>query len=759
MSLSINTNNSALVALEALNATQAQLSSAENTVSTGQKISNAADNPAIYAIAASMNGNLQGLSAVSDSLSLGAQVVSTANTASNFITSTLQTLQNTVTAAGQTGIDASAMAAQVLSAIDTINGYARNATFSGVNLLTSGSDAVNAYNGTTLQTLSNLQGSTIQFASAAGSDTTLADKLGLSTGSAAGSAASASTQSIFSALNASNVTHIDTSNLTTSNITLGNGTSAGTTLTVGNKTFEFVQSGDQVSTAGNVAVALDTGFSTTSALSALTAALNGSGISATLNSDNSLSVQGAAYTTDVSKMTDGTIVAGNSSTTNTTVTAGTGASAVTYEFTTDASKVAAGNTAVVVAAGATTADEMAALNQASKGAISYDAQSGVIQSAQKLAFNNTITTGSEYYLGGTGGLTASDIVPMDASNPAAPTTVTFAASTHVYEFTTTGQVKNAGDIAVKLDVGFTAADAMKALAATATANGDTTSYVAGTNTLAVAGAATTVQFKNFSASSTTTIPTAAAMSISNDQISSADVSNLKTTDFTAAGDNTDTTLKLGTSTYEFTTTGGVGTTGNIAVKLNSNFTVADALNALVSTATANGDYASYNATAGTLSGIDLTGTNLTTPADYGTPAALSAVSTVPTSTANIQAQSGGYTPTALTQFATSAGKAADQLAVGFKSGVTTAVSALQSAINNMSSVSQTLGNYSNQITGLQSYTSNVSDALTSGVGALTNADMAAASAKLTSLQTKQQLAIKSLTIANSQSQNILSLFQ
>jgi flagellin len=77
----------------------------------------------------------------------------------------------------------------------------------------------------------------------------------------------------------------------------------------------------------------------------------------------------------------------------------------------------------------------------------------------------------------------------------------------------------------------------------------------------------------------------------------------------------------------------------------------------------------------------------------------------------------------------------------------------------MSSVMQNLGNYSNTLSGLSTYSSSLKDAVTNGVSALTDADMAAASAQLTSLQTKQSLAIKSLTIANGQSQSILSLFQ
>jgi flagellin len=88
-----------------------------------------------------------------------------------------------------------------------------------------------------------------------------------------------------------------------------------------------------------------------------------------------------------------------------------------------------------------------------------------------------------------------------------------------------------------------------------------------------------------------------------------------------------------------------------------------------------------------------------------------------------------------------------------------AITTVQAAITKMTAVSATLGNATTQITGMQTFTSDLSDSLTSGVGALTDADLSAESAKLTSLQTKQSLAIQSLSIANSQSQSILSLFR
>jgi flagellin len=84
---------------------------------------------------------------------------------------------------------------------------------------------------------------------------------------------------------------------------------------------------------------------------------------------------------------------------------------------------------------------------------------------------------------------------------------------------------------------------------------------------------------------------------------------------------------------------------------------------------------------------------------------------------------------------------------------------VQSAITAANTISATLGAATDQITGLQSFTSSLSSALTAGVGALTDADLAAESAKLTSLQTKQQLATQSLSIANKQPQSLLTLFQ
>jgi flagellin len=57
------------------------------------------------------------------------------------------------------------------------------------------------------------------------------------------------------------------------------------------------------------------------------------------------------------------------------------------------------------------------------------------------------------------------------------------------------------------------------------------------------------------------------------------------------------------------------------------------------------------------------------------------------------------------------------------------------------------------------FVSDLSDSLTQGIGNLVNADMAKESANLTALQTKQQLGIQALSIANQAPSAILSLFR
>ncbi|WP_435164508.1 flagellin [Falsirhodobacter sp. 1013] len=69
------------------------------------------------------------------------------------------------------------------------------------------------------------------------------------------------------------------------------------------------------------------------------------------------------------------------------------------------------------------------------------------------------------------------------------------------------------------------------------------------------------------------------------------------------------------------------------------------------------------------------------------------------------------------------------------------------------------GSKENQLTMQSDFVSKLSDAVETGIGAMVDADMEEASARLQALQVQQQLSTQSLSIANQAPQSILSLFQ
>lgn len=86
------------------------------------------------------------------------------------------------------------------------------------------------------------------------------------------------------------------------------------------------------------------------------------------------------------------------------------------------------------------------------------------------------------------------------------------------------------------------------------------------------------------------------------------------------------------------------------------------------------------------------------------------------------------------------------------------VSMVDSAILDVTNAASTLGADKARIDVQSTFVTALSDAITSGVGSLVDADMNEASTRLQALQTQQQLGIQSLSIANQQTQLILKLF-
>ena len=91
-------------------------------------------------------------------------------------------------------------------------------------------------------------------------------------------------------------------------------------------------------------------------------------------------------------------------------------------------------------------------------------------------------------------------------------------------------------------------------------------------------------------------------------------------------------------------------------------------------------------------------------------------------------------------------------------GITDLESA-QDALDAMKSQAAEYGAMKMRIESQAAFTSQQIDAIDRGVGQLIDADMEAESARLSALQVQQQLGIQSLSIANSNTQNLLSLFR
>ncbi len=84
---------------------------------------------------------------------------------------------------------------------------------------------------------------------------------------------------------------------------------------------------------------------------------------------------------------------------------------------------------------------------------------------------------------------------------------------------------------------------------------------------------------------------------------------------------------------------------------------------------------------------------------------------------------------------------------------------VDSAIGNMTTSAANLGAVKQRVTLQQSFVKTLMDAISRGVGTLVDADMNEESTRLQALQVQQQLGVQSLSIANQNSQNILSLFK
>ena len=145
MGTSINTNSSALIALQNLTQTQNALSTTQNRISTGLRVSSAKDNGAIWAIAQNSRASISGLDAVKDSLNRASSTVDVAISAGQSISDLLNQMKAKALAATDTTLDpnsVTALANDYKALRDQIGKIVANADFNGINMIKTAGSSV-----------------------------------------------------------------------------------------------------------------------------------------------------------------------------------------------------------------------------------------------------------------------------------------------------------------------------------------------------------------------------------------------------------------------------------------------------------------------------------------------------------------------------------------------------------------------------------------------------------------------------------------
>jgi len=184
---SVNTNVGAMVALQNLNATNADLMTTQARINTGKKVASVKDNGAIWAIAQNQRATSNSLNSVKDSLQRAQSTVDVAISAGESVSDLLLTMKEKALAASDTTLDTNSRTAlndDFKSLRDQISKAVTNADFNGANMVKS--------SGTTIQALANADGTSVITVAAQAIDLGSTALAGLTSGSSIGTQSLAS---------------------------------------------------------------------------------------------------------------------------------------------------------------------------------------------------------------------------------------------------------------------------------------------------------------------------------------------------------------------------------------------------------------------------------------------------------------------------------------------------------------------------------------------------------------------------------------
>jgi flagellin len=139
--LSVNTNYSAMVALQNLTVSNMELAQVQNRISTGLKVATAKDNGAVFAIAEGQRTRVSSLAAVNDGINRAAAAIDVALKAGESIGKILKNMKEKAVAAQSEDLSTeqrAALQADFDSYRAQIDQIANSAVFNGLNLIAAG---------------------------------------------------------------------------------------------------------------------------------------------------------------------------------------------------------------------------------------------------------------------------------------------------------------------------------------------------------------------------------------------------------------------------------------------------------------------------------------------------------------------------------------------------------------------------------------------------------------------------------------------
>ena len=708
---SLLTNTAAMTALTTLKGINQQLDATSNRVSTGQKVSAASDNAAYWSIATTVRTDNASLSAVKDSLGLGSSAVDTAYNGLNSVLSDLQNMRAKLQTALQPGVDRAKVQVEIAAIQNKMKSTADSSISSGQNWLSVNSASTNtAYQATqnVVAGFSRDPSGTINFSkvSIEVSNIKLYD------------------------INATNVT----TDATEAKVVGSTALTGTTAFTSGTMNFLATSGTAPALTTKqvNFTVALKDGSSATIQLDKNTLASRAKDL-AKVTSDELLDAINNQISASGASSLGGKVTASlDSSGRLTFQTTASGANAQVTVFNNAATSAAFA--LADIGFGSATG------NAASAAVVSADAN----YTAVNLSLGAKITAATNFVAGDySAGLTFS------VNDGTKTTNVVLAAG----DFTTPASV-TAADFVAAVNAKLTADNS----AATVTLSGSKLVFQAATGgSVGVSGDDTDLVAMGFDTGVSATAVAGKTFTIN-------DGSGAKTITLTAAD-------------YTALTAPTSGVNGSAAV---NGADMASIINAKLQAAGVNAKV-DYNATSATkltfsstatgtgatvtLGGSDLASLGFTaTTTDTG-GAALNAFMGYGTNSGTTTGQGildssiGAYSAAGAGSYSIANVDISKLVGTSGDTDLSAIITAVDKAIAKVTDAGTKLGASKTQIDGQKSFVDTLMKANDRTIGTLVDADIEEESTKLKALQTQQQLAVQALSIANSSSQNILSLFR